>query len=79
MPPGRAIVAVELTREELSALLVHAQTQHAELARVQEELESAEGESATQWNLLRSIRPQLDLFGDLAAKLEMAAREAGWR
>ncbi len=72
-------VNVELTRDELSALLVHARMQLAELERADGVLDEEEGESVTKWNVRRTLAPQLDLFRDLALKMEAAAREAGWR
>lgn len=72
-------VAVELTREELSFLLAHTQTQYAELSRALENLADEEGESVTKWNLTRSLRKQVEVLQDLAVKLEGAAREVGWR
>lgn len=72
-------VAVELTREELSFLLAHTQTQYAELSRALENLADEEGESVTKWNLTRGLRKQVEVLQDLAVKLEGAAREVGWR
>lgn len=80
-PAGKraTTVQVELTRDELSTLLVHVQTQYAELERALGGLEEEEGESVTKWNLKRSLKPQVEMLQDLMVKLEMAAREAGWR
>lgn len=80
MPDARradrpTLATVELTLAEIQTLLMHVQTQHAELDRALGGLEEEEGESVTKWNLKRTLAPQVELYADLVTKLDAAARE----
>ncbi|MHB8604520.1 MAG: hypothetical protein ACYDCK_04625 [Thermoplasmatota archaeon] len=79
MTAPRPLVAVELTRAEIDWMREQAMSQLAEFDRVLVNLEEEEGESAVKWNLARTVKPQAETLRDLVAKLEGAARDAGWR
>ncbi|MFA5861344.1 MAG: hypothetical protein WDA16_06570 [Candidatus Thermoplasmatota archaeon] len=73
----KGITSIELTRQEVLALLQLVRAKAAEVDRVQRGLEEGEGMDSQRHNALKQLRPQLELYGDLSMKLEGASREVG--
>ncbi|GEM_PF-6413811 len=70
-----ATVAVEVDRQEAGVLLALVRARLAEVERMVQNLEEAEGMDLQRHNAIKTARPQLDLLEILVMKLEGAGRE----
>lgn len=68
------LAGVELTREELLALLQLVQARHLEVQRMIDNMEEGEGMDLARHNALKTLRPQAEALQDLVLKLEGALR-----
>lgn len=70
-----ATVSVELDRQEVVALLALVRARAAEVDRMVQGMEEAEGMDLQRHNALKAARPQQDLLETLTLKLEGAGKE----
>lgn len=70
-----ATTTVDLDRQETYALLALVRTRLAEVERMVQGMEEAEGMDLQRHNAIKAARPQIDLLETLAMKLEGAGRE----
>lgn len=73
------LAKVELDREELDTLLMHAQQQAAEQERMLMRISETMGDPAFQLGTKKQVERRFEMFQVLAVKLEQAAKEKGWR
>jgi hypothetical protein len=70
-----ATTTVELDRQEAATLLALVRARAAEVERMVQNMEEAEGMDLQRHNALKATRPQVDLLQTLTMKLEGAAKE----
>lgn len=69
------LARVDLAPEELMLLTSLARGRHAELLRVVQGMEEAEGEDLQRHRAMRALAPQIEAMEDLLLKLDGAAAD----
>ena len=70
------LVSVELSAGEVRVLAALVEARAAEFERMMQNMEEQEGMDLQRHNLLKQMRPQLEVLQDLVVKLGIASKEA---
>lgn len=71
----RELASVELSRDEIDAVLPIVRARLAELERALQNLEETEGLDAQKWQQRRAVLPVIERTQDVVVKLEAALAE----